>query len=170
MIYWIGGILLACILSVFGVFFYGHTRYDAGYHAATISWKKDEDKKIARLEKRQAIVTTRVVKEYVPQIKEVYIQGATIIKRVPVYVTKKDNKHCAINVGFVQLWNAANKGMSISNSPSAGDEKTSPVILSDVAAEHAREATICRATEKQLAFLQDWVRQEEATFANSNSK
>ena len=48
-----------------------------------------------------------------------------------------------------------------SQHPSAVDETASPVKLSEIAAEHARESTVCAATELQLTTLQGWIQAQQ---------
>lgn len=101
-------------------------------------------------------VTTEVVTVYKDRIKTVYVKGDTIIKKVPVYVTEKDDSRCVINAGFVRLWNSANQ-MSVPGSSTGADQTASTVVLSDVAAQHGREAQLCHAKEEQLNRLTEWV-------------
>ncbi len=164
MLYRLGALLLYAFFFVFTFLWYGHIRYQDGYKAAYA----ESAQKNARVHTQRAVVTTKIVTKYVPEIRTVYVQGATIIKRIPIYVTKKDNSACRTNVGFVRLWNAANTGLQLPATASSLDEETSPIILSEIAAEHTREATICRANEKQLEGLQAWVAaQYKVTLSNS---
>ena len=156
LIYQLVGSLVGLLLCFLGLWWYGHSRYEDGYQAA-VARSVVHSQKVGKVQRE---VTTRVVTKYVPRLKVVYERGATIIKKVPVYVTQKDNSRCVVNNGFVQLWNRAN-GVQVSNSPSGVNEKASPVKLSEVAAEHARESTICTATQLQLATLQDWIREQQ---------
>ena len=138
-------------------FFFLRTYYQrVGYEQAT----KDQQAAAYHRLVTQTQVTERVVTKYVPQVEKIYVQGKEVVKRIPVYITKADDSRCVINNGFVRVWNAANAGMSLPATPSSVDEKASAVILSDVEAEHATEATLCRAVTKQLEALQEWNREQ----------
>lgn len=102
-------------------------------------------------------VTVQVVTKYVHDKEIVYEKGNTIIKHVPVYITSQDDNSCTINNGFVRLWNSANS-LSVPGTSSSTDAAPSSIVLSDIAAQHAREAGICIGTETQLRSLQGWIR------------
>lgn len=108
-------------------------------------------------------VTASVVTKYVDRVRVIHDKGRTIIKKVPIYVTSKDNAQCVINNGFVELWNAANQ-MRIPDTTTTFNEKPSNVILTDVAAEHAKEAQIQHETEQQLISLQEWVKAQQKLY------
>ena len=150
----LGGILAALGL---GAWYLHHTWWADGYAQAM-----DQVKAHTRVVvKEQRVVTTRIVKQLVPVLKVIHERGAVIIKRVPVYVTPADNARCRINVGFVRLWNDANR-MSVPAAASSVDETSSAVVLSDVASQHAREASICHSNDAYYRALQAWVRQQDA--------
>ena len=151
----IGGVLILLLFFI-ALWWYGHSRYEDGYKAASVQSLIKQQKVIVAQNK----VTTKVITKYIPKLHVVYMRGKTIIKEVPVYVTNKDNSKCIINTGFVQLWNSAN-GVPVSNTTRTANETPSPVKLSDVEAEHARESTICAATQLQLISLQKWIHQEQ---------
>jgi len=56
---------------------------------------------------------------YVDRIRTIQTQGHTIIKKVPLYVTKHHDTQCTVPPEFIRLWNAANRGdvTSLSDAP-----------------------------------------------------
>lgn len=106
-------------------------------------------------------VTTKVVTQYVDRIKVVKEKGDTIIQKVPVYVTVKDDSRCIVNTGFVRLWNSANQ-MSVPGAPNSTDGQPSEVVLSDIATQHGKESTVCIGTETQLNSLQQWIKEQQS--------
>ena len=111
---------------------------------------------LAKARKVQTVIDTRIVTKTKVLLHTVYVRGATIIQKVPTYVTRYDNVRCTINVGFVRLWNDANR-MSVPTPASSVNEAPSSVKLSDVEAQHSREATICHANNARFRELQAWV-------------
>lgn len=106
----------------------------------------------------QATQSDTVVTKYVDNKTKIKDNTTVIIKKVPVYVTKSDDDACTIPDSFRLHWNAANRGVLPDDTASeAIDATTNPVRLSDVAAQHAREAETCKQTEAQLIALQEWV-------------
>lgn len=126
-----------------------------------IRWDLADARREAATAQRQVRVADKVaavVTRYVDRVQIVRAAGATIIQEVPVYVTENADRRCTVPAGFVRLWNGANRG-ELPAADGAVDEAASAVVLSDVAAQHGREAEQCRATEEQLIALQDAVRE-----------
>jgi len=144
--------IIALLLMVIGVWGYGKWEFHEG---VLEQLGKDKTAALVVQAKGQA-VTTKVVTHYITRIQVVHDVGATIIKKVPIYVTHKDTSRCVVNNGFVQLWNGANK-MQLSNTPDAANEKPSNVILSDIATQHAKEANLQHQYEEQVKALKDWI-------------
>lgn len=108
---------------------------------------------------KQAEISERVVTQYVDKIRIVKEKGDTIIKQVPIYITQDNDSECIVPESFRLLWDAANRG-DIPTASRIANEAASGVKISDVAAQHATESTICRETEQQLISLQDWVKEQ----------
>lgn len=154
-------ILIAAIIAAF--FVYGVVEYNKGVSTTKAQYINQAKKTNAA----SAKATTQVVTKYIDRVQVVKEKGDTIIKKVPVYVTKEDDTKCVINTGFVQLWNDANQ-MRVPDSTSATNETPSSVVLTDVATQHAKEAELTHQTEEQLISLQNWVRQQQAIYEKSN--
>lgn len=152
---WVWELLFVlCLLA--GGFWNGKIQYWRGEHAQLAKEKTAEQKYAAQ---SQAI-SVKVQTVYVDRVKTVQLAGQTIIKKVPIYVTKIDDSKCTINNGFVSLWNSANQ-MSVPPAASSVDEIPSPIVLSEVATEHAREAEQYHLLYEQLIALQSWIQQEQ---------
>lgn len=117
----------------------------------------DQAKRSAKIQLKQSGATVRVVTQYVDRVRTVRVAGETVIRKVPIYVTREADRRCPVPAGFVRMWNAANSGID-PGAPGDSDAATSPVVLSDVATQHAREAEQCRETEEQLIGLQYWIK------------
>ncbi len=145
----LGGLLAA--LSG-GAWYFHHHWWAEGYAQRAAQ----DAAALAKARKVQTVIDTRVVTRYRTVTHIVHERGRTILKKVPVYVTRYDDSRCVINNGFVRLWNDANR-MSVPAAPTSLDEAPSSVTLSDTEAQHSREATICHANNAQLRALQQWV-------------
>ncbi|SMC24208.1 hypothetical protein SAMN02745857_01774 [Andreprevotia lacus DSM 23236] len=110
---------------------------------------------------RQQAISASAVTRYVDRVRVVYESAEPIIKEVPVYVSAKADAAAPVPVGFVRLWNGANRG-ELPEPAGAADEATAAVVLTDIAAQHGIEARQCRAVEVQLIELQEWLRQQLA--------
>ena len=148
---------LIFVLSLIGGgLFNGKIQYYRGEHSQ-ISKEKTAEQKYAVQSQE---VATKVQTVYVDRVKTIQVAGATIIKKVPIYVTKEDNSRCVINTGFVSLWNSANQ-MSVPSPATSFDETPSAVTLSDVANQHTIEATQYNELSEQVIALQSWIQQEQ---------
>jgi len=151
--------IIALLLMVIGVWGFGKWEFHKG---VLEQLGKDKTAALVVQAKGQA-VTTKVVTRYLTRVQVVHDVGATIIKKVPIYVTHKDTSRCVVNNGFVQLWNDANK-MQLSLAPTTTNEGASPVVLTDIATQHAVEANLYQQQYEQLKALQDWVRGEQKAY------
>jgi hypothetical protein len=150
------------ILLFIGALF-GGTWYMGDQHgtAKLAAYQAQQAKVVAATESKEAAVTTQVVVKYVHDQVVIHDKAQIITKEVPQYVTVKDDSACTINNGFVGLWNDANAN-AVPPTPSGADEAPSSVKLSDVAAEHGREAELYNQTANQLIELQNWVKAQVA--------
>jgi hypothetical protein len=150
----VGGVILASLGT--GLFIFalhqrsiGRAEYAAQVASTQVHYKAQAKK-----------VTTEVITKYIHDIQVVREKGNTIIKKVPIYVTVKDDAACTINTGFVSLWNDSNS-LRVSSPSRKPDDSPSSVILSDVAAQHVTEANIYHETATRLIALQDWIRRQQ---------
>lgn len=146
-----GGILAA----IGGATWYFHHHWWAEGYAQRAA---QDASALAKARKGQMVIDTLVETRYKTRIKVIRVHEPATIIRVPEYVTIRDNARCTVNVGFVRLWNDANR-MSVPAPATSADEAASAVKLSDVAAQHARESYLCHANNAQLRALQAWVTQ-----------
>lgn len=148
------------VLVIFvGVWIYGERRYVQGEdHITTIM--AAQETKVLKLSNQ---VTEKVITQYVPQVQ--YIQGKTqtIIKKVPVYVTQKDDSACTIPNSFVWLWNNSNQ-VQLPGDTASVPGGTSDVVLSDIATQHATEAGICLTNEARIRATTQWLKQQKALY------
>ena len=151
--------IIALLLMVIGVWGFGKWEFHKG-----VLEQLSKEKAVALVvQAKSQAATTKVVTHYLTRVQVVHDVGATIIKKVPIYVTHKDSSRCVVNNGFVQLWNDANK-MQLSNSPGATNEGASSIVLSDIATQHARESNLYQQQYEQLKALQDWITQEQKAY------
>lgn len=114
---------------------------------------------VAKDKEAAATKALTVVDTFVDKKVDIITKTNTIIKKVPVYVTKKSDDACLIPNSFSLHWNATNQGMSTYfDNPGVIDETPSDIRLSDIATQHAVEASVCKQTEAQLISLQELLR------------
>lgn len=145
---------LALILA-----FGAHERH-IGAASVQKRWDADKAKKVAVAEmvaEEQAIILRQTITQYIERTRTITVQGQTITKEIPVYVTAQDDARCTINNGFVRVWNAANTGMQLPAVANGTDGQASGVKLSDVGRQHTIESTYSRNLEQQVIGLQDYL-------------
>ena len=133
-------------------------------HHRGVEWQRSQQAAIIlKTEVSSKAATSQIVTQYLPKIEYLKSVEQTIMKEVPLYVTKEDNSHCTIPNSFVSLWNDTNK-MQFPGSSSSIDATPSSVVLSDVAAQHTREASLESQNETKLRALQDWILQQQTIY------
>lgn len=144
--------IIAVLLFLFSGWLYGMHRYHQGQESVRVAQVTLENK----ITPASLVITSDSLADLKPKIQ--YIQGATITiqKEVTKYVTQQDDSRCTIPNSFVGLWNSTNK-MQLPDDSAGIPTGTSNVVLSDVAAQHTREAGICHANEETLRSIQGWL-------------
>lgn len=100
-----------------------------------------------------------VVTQYVDRVQVVMTQGATVIQKVPVYVTREADTRCIVPRGFVWLLDSAATGRELPGATAGAADAAAGLALSAVASTVSTNYTTCRATAARLIALQDWARQ-----------
>lgn len=157
---WSAGACAAVLVYVVG-FAHGSSR------AVAVTEQLEREQLRRAFEQGRALgeVREKVVTEYVDRIQVVEKQGATIVKEVPVYVSKAADAACPVPAGFVRLHDAASGNLPAPEPAGAADEAASGVALSAVAATVGENYTDCHANAEQLKQLQAWV-SESASIIN----
>lgn len=118
----------------------------------------DNERLRQAFEQGQALGTVRdrVVTKYVERVQVVEKRAATLIKKVPVYVSAKADAACVVPAGFVRLHDAAATGTepAAPERTGAADAAPSGVALSTVAETNVDNYAACNANAEQLIGLQ----------------
>ncbi|MCT7317554.1 hypothetical protein N5I87_16220 [Ralstonia sp. CHL-2022] len=118
----------------------------------------------AQTEVRQATVTAQVsdrTAQAQTRIQTVFRDRILYRDReVPHEIVVHDDAACRIPGRFVGMWNSANRA-ELPTAAGLLDETASGVVLSDVEAQHEREAEAFHSNAQQLKDLQDWVIQQQ---------
>ncbi len=149
-------ILLAVALVGFG-WVKGADQVHAEWDAAVLK----QNLTTARVQKKQAEVTTEVVTKYIDRVKVVHDKGDVIIKEVPVYV--KNDVDVVLSGGFRVLHDSAASNTvpdpaSVANAPSVSAQDVATTIATNYR-QYFELAT-------QLEALQEWVRAQEVITHN----
>ncbi|MCT7307803.1 hypothetical protein [Ralstonia wenshanensis] len=118
---------------------------------------------VAQTETRQANVSAHVADQAAQaqtRIQTVFRDRILYRDReVPHEIVVHDDAACRIPGRFVGMWNSANRA-ELPIAAGLLDEAASGVVLSDVEAQHEREAEAFHRNAQQLKDLQDWVIQQ----------
>jgi hypothetical protein len=112
----------------------------------------------ARADLAASKASEHIVTRYVDRVHTIYVHGATLTQKVPVYVTAHDDAQCTVSLGFVRLHDAAAASAALPDTAGSSDARPSDLALSAVASTVVGNYTTCHATAAQLTALQDWVR------------
>jgi hypothetical protein len=154
---------VAFMAALFAAGFY------AGDRHVQLKWDVAVASQKASMAKHDAVaaqVTTKVVTQYVDRVQVVHEKARTIVKEVPIYVTKAEDAACTIPVGFVRLHDAAAANVPLSGPAGPTDASPSGIALSTVSETVAVNYEQYHEVVEQLTALQDWVRQQQAAAAS----
>ena len=155
---WVWEVLVVLVLLL-AVLFNGKIQYYRGVHAQV----KLEKALVKETVVKSKADTVQVVTVYKDRVEKVKGDTVTILKKVPVYVTKIDDSKCTVGSGFVSLWNSANE-MQLPNSSSPANESSSSLVLSDIAKQHVREAEHAQELYEQVVGLQNWIKGQQQVY------
>jgi hypothetical protein len=148
--------ILAGVLMLIGAagggFYAGHHTEELAFAA----YKASITASAATQKAASATVTTKIVTQYIPQIQVVHEQGATIVKKVPVYVPTSDNARYQLPVGFVMLHDSAATGMPLPAASSSVLAQPSPIEISTAASVIASNYGLCRTEREKYNALWHW--------------
>jgi len=130
-------------------------RINAAEQAASVAQAKVSalDDELAAAKRTEKIVTV-----YVDRVQVVRERGATIVQRIPVYVTPQADAACTLPRGFVRVHDAAAESAEVPGASGPADAQPSGIALSAAAGVIVGNYTTCHAITEQLTALQAWVR------------
>ena len=82
--------------------------YAIGFHTGKTQELRKQEVVALRENVNQQQASVKTVTEYVDKVKIVRQKGETVIKEIPVYITKDVDSGCVIPDAFGVLWNTSN--------------------------------------------------------------
>ena len=82
--------------------------YLVGFHTGKTQQLRKQETIALKTNVEQQQASVKTVTEYVDKVRVVRQKGETVIKEVPVYITKDVDSGCVIPNTFGLLWNASN--------------------------------------------------------------
>ena len=150
---------LALAVGLFGGGFYTAWQYKF-YEEQTALAKALEAKEVVQT--KQEALTNQAEQTALKVVYRDRVITNTLVKKVPVYVTKIADAGCSIPDGFVRLHDASASGLSHLPDPSPGaDAAPSGVALSEVATVVGSNYGSYHQIADQLTQLQNWVSQQK---------
>lgn len=160
---WLGLLLAASLLYLLG--------YTKGATAEQLLQRQAEAAQLRQaFEQGQALGTVRdvVVTKYVDRVQVVTGKAKTIIKQVPVYVSKESDSRCVVPAGFVRLHTAAVLNLPpVAGTASVPNDAPSGIPLSAVAETDADNYEAGHLNAEQLKALQEWARETHAAMTSA---
>lgn len=158
-----GSWIAAALGLVLGVWLVHHH----GYRQGVDDTLRAEADAAANINAGQPKIIERLRTIYLPAEAKIKTVTRTIVKEVPVYVTKQDDARCVINNGFVRLHDSAAKG-ELPGGTAGTDGEPSGTQLSAVAETVTSNYGTCHLALSRLSEWQEWYRQNRALW-NGNS-
>ena len=82
--------------------------YAIGFHTGKTQELRKQETVALKANVKQQQASVKTVTEYVDKVKVVRQKGETVIKEIPVYITKDVDSGCVIPDAFGVLWNTSN--------------------------------------------------------------
>ena len=82
--------------------------YAIGFHTGKTQELRKQESVALKAAIKQEQASVKTVTEYVDKVRVVRQKGETVIKEVPVYITKDVDSGCTIPNSFGLLWNTSN--------------------------------------------------------------
>ena len=117
--------------------------------------KRQDEIKVVYRDRIQTV--TKLGERVEVQVDKVRIQTRTLIKEVPIYVTKEAESRCIVPNGFVSLYNSSARGAN-PPAPSEFDEEASRIGLASVLSTSVQNNGTCREWKEQVIGLQEYIR------------
>lgn len=109
-----------------------------------------------------ATATQVVVTKTVEKIVEVKVKGDTIVKEVPVYVTKAADNGCTVTNGAVSVLNAAAANVLLPGDPGGVQDGPSGVTLSTITGTAAQWASAYYQLRERYIGFREWTEEQGA--------
>lgn len=82
--------------------------YAIGFHTGKTQELRKQETVALKATVKQQQASVKTVTEYVDKVKVVRQKGETVIKEIPVYITKDVDSGCVVPDAFGVLWNTSN--------------------------------------------------------------
>lgn len=152
-----GSWIAACFAGLLSLWLLHHHGFKQG-----VAWQLARDAEAAAtINAEQPKITEIIRKVYLPQEVKIKTVTQTIVKEVPVYVTKQDDSRCVINRGFVRLHDSAAKG-ELPPGPAGDDGEPSGAQLSTVSSTTTGNYGIANLCAVRLKEWQEWFTKNKA--------
>lgn len=142
-------------LLAWGAYEWAYSRGEANTQAKWDESVKRGEAEVGRLKSEAGKITVRTETKYVEVERVVKVKGDTIIRQVPVYVSRDLPD---LPGGFRRVHDAAANQSPLPESP--GDDDGAPVAPQTVAATVADNYLTCHRNAARLTALQGWVTEQ----------
>lgn len=157
--------LLAGIALIIGVFLFGYMKGSANAEAELAWYAARASEQIAELEKKNSVISTQVVTEYVDRVN-------TIKEKEYVYLERAKNDvpdTTILSNGWVLVHNASTQG-SDADAAGAADASPSGIAANQALATVVANYSNCKANAEQLRSLQEWVVKSKEAVDKANAE
>lgn len=141
-----------------GLFFFGRYMKEQGRKEVHDEWSASIERgkqEIERIKQQSERITVKVETKYVDRIKEIRVKGDTIVKQVPVYISRDLPE---LPGAFRVLLDSASQGTV---PDPASFAHGAPIAPQDVATSVTDNYATCLANAEQLTGLQEWANEQK---------
>lgn len=120
--------------------------------------------KVQAQEAKAATISTKAETDAIATQAQIQTVTRTLIQKVPIYVTAKDDAACPVPSGAVSVLDAASAGTTskLPDAPAGADGRGPGIALSDVVRHDATVSGLYHEVADRLTKLQGWVTDQKA--------
>jgi len=142
-----------------GLFFEGAVSNEEKWLAKV----KEEEAKVAVVEVKSAEENVKVITKYVNKIQIVRETTDAIVKEIPIYITKDDDRKCELSNAAIVLHNSASQN-TLPPGPGTIAPGASDVKASELLTTVTENYGTCYEIREQVKAWQDWYRIQKKTY------
>ena len=124
---------------------------------------KEEEAKVAVVEVKSAEENVKVITKYVNKIQIVRETTDAIVKEIPIYITKDDDRKCELSNAAIVLHNSASQN-TLPPGPGTITPGASDVKASELLTTVTENYGTCYEIREQVKAWQDWYKIQKKTY------
>lgn len=162
-----GIVVLALIAAIaFAAWRLHASIYKSGYEAGQRDYEEAQEDRTVEVIREVEKIVKEVEIVYVDRVKEIKVRGEQVIVKVPVYITKEDDRACELRTGFVRIHDSAARN-DPPGAAAESDRDPAGITLAEATAIFSENYTRYHACRAQVIGWNEFWSKYRATLSNA---